>query len=318
MPECIFCKADYRPGNPCPRCGTDNGAWEQWQTRYQGLGGWMAFMAPGLYLPLLLTALVFPLGVTGVRSLWLAQQVNWPWSLPALLVLTFACLLIALATYEDRDRLREIELLNRVRRGPIRFFGATFRMSAIPAVVTLAMSAWTTIILSRPAPTLPSQNRLEFLLGIVESLGVFSTATYNAMVEILTIGGPISIVALGYASLMPTLVYSSSLALTRVYAKRMNEQVPLPIFLDTAHLSKLVRSEAEQTCSNLGPGLIWEGLERTEDGGIKLTARYRHDRKVLEDLAGKKIDLPVHTKCEVVADPWGRILSIKPKSELQV
>lgn|GEM_PF-4833161 len=51
---------------------------------------------------------------------------------------------------------------------------------------------------------------------------------------------------------------------------------------------------------------------------IPVLARYRLDRKILEDLAGKKSDLPMHTKCEVLADPWGRIHRITPKSELQV
>ena len=101
------------------------------------------------------------------------------------------------------------------------------------------------------------------------------------------------------------------------YADQMNQAVPLPIFLSPARLVKLVQSEAEQEWSNLGPGMVWEGMERTDEGGIKLTARDRHDRKVVEDLAGKKSDLPLHMKYEVLSDPWGRIRGITPKSELQ-
>jgi hypothetical protein len=120
----------------------------------------------------------------------------------------------------------------------------------------------------------------------------------------------------GYLLLMPALVHSSSLSLALGYASRMNREVPLPVFLNTARLVRLVREQAELNFPGLGPGLVWEGMERTSDGGIKATARHRHDRKVLEDLAGKKTDLPLHTKYEVVGDPWGRIMRITPSSDL--
>ena len=285
---------------------------------HRGLTGWMDFMAPRLYLPVVLTALVLPVGIAGMRSLWLTKHVVWPWAVLVLGVLTFVCLLILGATYEGRNRLRESELLNGVRRGPARLLGVQYRVMGIPIVVVTAILAWTTIILSLPVPGEVEQNNLEHLLDTILSQDLFSAATWKTMIDIITLGGPLSITVLGYVSLMPALVYSSSLSLALSYAHRMNHRVPLPIFLNTVRLTRLVRSEAEQECSNLGPQMTWEGMERTEDGGVKLTARYCHDRKVLEDLAGKKTDLPMHTKCDVVADPWGRIRSITPESELQV
>jgi hypothetical protein len=316
MAECIVCKGDYTPGSPCPRCDADNEPWERWRQDQRGISGWLDFFSRGLYLPVILTALALPVGVAGVQALWLIKQVAWPWSVPVLVVLSFACVLIVVATYEGRNRLRECELLNRVRRGPARFFGAELRALAVPIVVVTAMSAWMAVILSLPTDVGP--NNLEHLLSTAQSQGLFSTATWDAVIDILTLGGPLSIAALGYVSLTSAAVYSSSLRLALSYANRMNQRVPLPIFVNTARLVKLVRLEAERHSSSLGPGLTWEGMERTDDGGIELTARYQHDRKVVEDLAGKKSDLPMHTKCKVVADPWGRIRSITPESELQV
>jgi hypothetical protein len=316
MAECIVCKGDYTPGSPCPRCGADNEPWERWQQGQRGIDGWLDFMSAGFYLPIILTALAFPVGFAGVQALWLIKQVAWPWSVPVLVVLSFACVLIVVATYEGRNRLRERELLNRVRRGPAQFFNAGLRALAVPTVVVIAMSVWMTVILSLPADTEP--NNLTRLLSTAQSQGLFSAATQEVVIDILALGGPLSIAALGYVSLTLAAVYSSSLRLALSYADRMNQRVPLPIFVNTARLVKLVQLEAERHSSSLGPGLTWEGMERTDDGGIKLTARYQHDRKVVEDLAGKKSDLPMHTKCKVVADPWGRIRSITPEPELQI
>jgi hypothetical protein len=316
MAECIVCKGDYTPGSPCPRCDADNEPWEQWRQGQRGISGWLGFLSAGLYLPIILTALAFPVGVAGVQALWLIKQVAWPWSVPVLAVLSFACVLIVVATYEGRNRLRERELLNRVRRGPARLFGAELRALVVPIVVVTAMSGWAAFILSLPAGA--GQNNLERLLSTVQSQDPFSAATQEVIIDILTLGGPLSMAALGYVSLTSAAVYSSSLRLALSYADRMNQRVPLPIFVNTARLVKLVRLEAERHSSSLGPGLTWEGMERTDDGGIELTARYQHDRKVVEDLTGKKSDLPMHTKCKVVADPWGRIRSITPESELQI
>ena len=318
MAKCIVCKGDYTPGSPCPRCDADNGPWEKWQTDHRGLGGWVDFMAPGLFVPVILTALAYPVGLAALWSLWLTKGEAWAWALLLLGILTFICLLILVATYDDRYRLRERELMTRVKRGPARSFGAQSQIMAVPLAFIVAISAWTWVILSQPAPGDAGQNYLAYLLGIIETQGLLSAATWRALIDILTLGGPLSIAVLGYASLVLALVYISSLALSLSHAERVNQQVPLPIFLDTARLVKVVRAEAEQEYSTLGPKLTWEGMERTADGGIKLTARYRHDRKVLEDLAGKKTDLPLHTKCEVLADPWGHIRSITPESELQV
>ena len=316
MAECIACKSDYTPGGPCPRCGTDNRPWEQWRRDRRGRRGWVDFMSPGWYLPILLTILILPVGIAGVWALWRIKQLVWSWSVPLLVVLTFFCILIVTGTYEGRDRLRESELLNQVRRGPARFFGAQFRIAAALISAVIATLAWTIVILSRPA--IGGLNYFWYLLITVESQGLFSAATLETVIGILTLGGPLSIAAVGYVSLALASVYSASVSLAVGYAYRMNQQVPLPIFLSPVRLVRLVRSEAEQECSSLGPGLVWEGMERTRDGGVKLTARYRLDRKVLEDLAGEKTDLPMHTKCEVLADPWGRIHRITPKSELQV
>jgi len=318
MAKCIACKSDYTPGSPCPRCGANNGPWEKWQEKYRGLSGWLDFLAPGLYLPVFLTALTFPVGVAAAWALWLARQVAWPWVPLELSVLTLACIIIVIAIYEGRNRIRERELANRIRHNPSLLHSAQSRILVVPLVAIMAISAWTTIILSQPGPAAPEQNCLEHLLSTVQRDGPWSAATRHAVVDTLTLGGPLSIAALSYLSLIPALVYSSSLSLALRYADRMNQKMPLPIFLNTAKLARLVKSEAEQECSNLGPGLIWEGMERTDDGGIKLTARYCHDRKVLEDLAGKKTDLPMHTECEVAADRWGHVQSITPKSEVQV
>ena len=318
MAECIACKGNHTPGHPCPRCGTDNEPWERWRKEHDGFNGLTDFMAPGLFGPIVLTTLILPVGAVCVGLLWMFKQVVWPSALPGLIVLTFICLIIIAAIYDGRNRLRERELLNRVRRGPARFLSAGFRVMAVPLVVVIALSAWMVVVLSRPAPADPEQNRFEHLLSTIQSEGPFSPATRGVVIDILILGGPLSVAALGYASLTMAAVYSSSLSLALGYAHRMNQEVPMPIFLNPARLIKLVQKEAEQSSSTLGPGLVWEGMERTRGGGIKLTARCQQDRKIVEDLAGEKTDVPLNTKCEVEADPWGRIISITPKSDLQV
>jgi hypothetical protein len=225
----------------------------------------------------------------------MTKEALWPG--PVTVVATASSVLAVLSVYRDRNRWRERELLDRVRKGLHRSLGARFITVAVPglAVVLTAVVAWK-LVLVTPHSTLPDQ---ESLLEQINRAAPF-------------------IVAVGYLFVMPALVYSSSLSAALSYASRMNQQVPLPIFLDTARLVKLVQAQAELDFPGLGPGLVWEGMERTRRGGIKIRARHRHDRKVLEDLAGKKIDLPLHTKYEVLADPWGRMIDITPTPELQV
>lgn len=314
MAECIACKSDYTPGEVCSRCKTDNTAWEQWRQDHRGISGFSEFMMPGLFLPCAFTFLAPLVGVVGISVLWLTKGVAWPWSVPMLAGLTFLCALVILMVFRNRYQLREAELLNRVRGGLTTLLSARIRMVGSVALVATGILAWTTLTLSQPVS--PEQTRFEHLLSRIETHGLASRPTRQAVIDTLIAGGPLSILAVAYPSAVLAAVYSSSLALALAHANRMNQEVPLPIFLSPTRLITLVQSEAEQSFDSMGPDLVWEGVERTKKGGIKLTARCPQDRKILVDLAGKKTDLALHKQYEVVADRWGRIVSITAGSEL--
>jgi hypothetical protein len=145
---------------------------------------------------------------------------------------------------------------------------------------------------------------------------------------------------IGYIGLFPTLVYASSMMLAQGYARRMNQMLPHPIFLQGELLARVVQEEAQRHLSRelgspaarhpspssgrvlgggnseseLGPGnqrWIWEELERTADGGIKLRAKAaREESKGAESQAGPWPEYSGSATYGIEADRWGRIIKI--------
>lgn len=315
MAKCIVCKGDYKSGRLCDRCRTDNTSWERWRASHSGLAGWADFLQHGGYLPVGLTALIGVFGIIGSPVFWGSELAVWP--VMATVVATGACAVIIGLTYRNRNRLRERELLNQVRRGRLRLLGARFQAAIVPILALMPILTRMLVVLLR-IPRLADGEESPSLL-VLAALRNTETSPYSTEVLQFVLSVQAMGLTFGYFLLpMMALVFTTSIYLALDYAERMNREVPSPIFLNTAHLARLVREQAKQECTSLGRGLIWEGMERTDDGGIKLTARCLKDRKIVEDLAGKKSDLPLHTTVEVVADPWGRIRSIAPESGVQM
>jgi hypothetical protein len=151
------------------------------------------------------------------------------------------------------------------------------------------------------------------------------------------------VLLIGYIGGSFALTYFSSMLLSQQYASRMNDTLPHPIFLQGDLLVRVVQEEIQrhlrqaeapspvrrrpgsntepyQTENALASGgeaplnisrWIWENLERTNDGGIKLIAQAEcEDSPVEETITGLRTKYPEFVSYAVRADRWGRIVSI--------
>ena len=124
-----------------------------------------------------------------------------------------------------------------------------------------------------------------------------------------------------YVAFMISFAYSASLLLALVCAQEMNKTLPHPIFLQEDLLVKIVRREAERVvCRPITPRVIsgeetptgteqgprswiWDEMERTADGGIRLKAIARAGSKTEERAIGEWTEHPVYITYVVEADP---------------
>jgi len=354
MPECIVCKGYYETGQRCKRCGSDNSAWEEWKREELGTPwGLLRFLEPHFYAPLLIAGCALIFGLLGML---------WPWSgvRPSVLVLAVAltfvgCIVAALDVHGKRFTLREQELLRKVKRGRKKGIGIGVQTLLVPAIVlTLAILLTLSIIQIKAVWKLMEWLVLEPQPDVttIEETSVpegtpseDATAVEEAPVpeEAPDEGAPPSekepgfrekverafplICLSGYVTLA-AFAYSSSLMLAQEYARRLNEQVPQPIFLREGLLTKVVQREAERiVCRPITPRVIggeetpdrteqrprswtWDEMERTDDGGIRLKAIVRMSNKVETSLTGERIESPVEITYEVEADPWSRITKV--------
>jgi len=149
MPECIVCKANYVPGEACPRCESDNSAWEEWKREERELGtprALLYFLAPYLGLPLMIAGWALAFGLLGML---------WPWGgvRPSVLVLVVAltfvgCILAALDVHGKRFALRERELLRQVKRGRKKGIGIGVQTLLAPAIA-LSLAVLLTLLMIR-------------------------------------------------------------------------------------------------------------------------------------------------------------------------
>lgn len=330
MPECIVCKADYAPDNPCPRCGADNSGWEEWRREEEALSPEQAllrFLTPHFCMPLLIAGWALAFGLLGML---------WPWGgvRPPILVLAIAltfigCVLAAQDVYTKRFELREQELLRRVKRGRQKGLGLEMQTLLVPGItLILAMSLTVSMVQSETVWKLMEWLVLEDTTTAEEALveGAPPSQEEPGLKEKVKRVFPLMCLS-GYVTLA-AFAYSSSLMLAREYAKRLNERLPQPIFLREGLLTEVVRREAGRVvCRPIAPRVIgeektpteteqeprswiWDEMERMDDGGIRLKAIVKAGSKTEESLAGKQTKYPILITYEIEADPWSRVTKV--------
>lgn len=352
MPECIACRGEYhQAGLPCPRCGADTGRWENWQQERPeeqgGFRGLLAFMEPHLYLPALLTILAAAFGFLSIGSeAWKGLQPDFQILILALTLI--GCPLTILRAYEDRHRIREQNLLARVRSG----WRARLGRPMTRAILTPAITLLLVLLLLIGFLFSPLLRKLLCILAFEE--GYCKEPLPEGIWAKLEEARPL-LFALTYLGCMVAFTYSSSLLLTIRYAREMDRDLPLPVFLDDDRLALIVRTATnrqldrfqgitvrvvgvtgvageldwQQQCSNhplartqalqqrarwgeryqyLGRW-NWEEAERTPDGGIRMRA-YAELEESEDTMTGLPKKQRITVIYTVTADPWGRIRRI--------
>jgi hypothetical protein len=351
MPRCIVCRAYREAGRDCPRCHSDNSAWDQWQATHieekGGLEGLLAFSAPHFYLPFFITALALVFGLMGMVGFW--EGILLPVRLLAVVFTVSLCLLAAFAGYDARHEIREQELLGRVRRGWRAFLsGVRLRAIIAPALsMTLVLVAVYALVTSELAwgfaewllldpEYLTQVKQLEQLerweAGDDQAPEGEQTEGENPLREKLRQVLPLALMGM-YVAFTTSFTYSASLQQALLYAKKMNGTLPHPIFLRDELMADVVRREAacvvgrpvapmviggDEGASQAEHGFrrwTWDEMERTEDGGIHLKAIERAGNKVEESLTGGLTERPVHVTYEIKADPWSRIIKVARAKE---
>jgi hypothetical protein len=187
----------------------------------------------------------------GMAGLW--EGVNLATRLLATVATVMGCLVIIQGVYEGRHRLRETELLARVRAGKLSekigirlsaqwkimltsalVVGLTLLLAyaLIGSDVLWSLSKW---LLLEPEEPPPSKEEVEkdFKRRVKNTLPLICMSVYVGFSLLIT--------------------YSSSMTLAQRYAKRMNQVLPHPIFLQDEKLAQIVRKEAEVELGRLDP-----------------------------------------------------------------
>ncbi|MCK4472005.1 MAG: hypothetical protein KAW49_09495, partial [Anaerolineae bacterium] len=264
MSECIVCRGYYEVGQRCKRCGSDNAPWVKWQAsepvEQEGLRGLLYFAEPHCYAPFLLAIATLGFGLMGMAGLW--KGVNLAARLLATVLTVGSCLVIIQGVYEGRHKLRETELLARVRTGRFRKririrLSAQLKTILTPAlavglILLLAYALVQSDVLWKLADWLLFEHEKEELPppeeGKAEEEEKVEEDFKNRVIRALPL-----ILMGGYVGLFLSLAYSSSMMLARRYAKRMNQVLPHPIFLQDEKLAQIVRREAEVELGRLDP-----------------------------------------------------------------
>jgi hypothetical protein len=342
MPECIVCKGYYTSSTVCPRCGSDNGPWEKWRqaepVEQGGLRGLLHFTEPHFHLPFLLTAMAMGFGLMGIAAMW--AGVNLAVRLLAVFMTVGGCLAIIQGVYTGRHKLREDYLLTHVKtarseKGPQIRFGTPLKMILTWVIVVgiILLLGWAFI-------------RSDELWKIVAWLLLEPTDTTPVPalpddIRVRVAGALPLFLLLAYVGIHLALVYSSAKMLAHQYAAQASKVLPPPIFLQGELLTRVVQQEAQRYLSRAQPpsttrrplgknstapgtergleqesgqkngGWAWEDVERTGDGGIRLTAwRKGEHPRVEESITGHRTEYSQIVSYTVEADPWGRITRI--------
>ena len=347
MPRCIVCKEYFDLGTVCTRCRSDNARWIAWQknepVEQGGVRGLLFFTEQYFHLPLLVVFTSLAFGLMATAGIW--QIIRLPVCLLIVTATTLLNLTIVYEVYDGRHKARERELLAQFRatirkKGPLVWLSPQLQSIVIPAIVIGLILILTYAIMSSDLLRAVLQWLLfEPTYRPLEPEQITQLTELKAKAEQAL---PI-VLLFGYIGGSFALTYLSSTLLSRQYTSRMNETLPHPIFLQGDLLAKVVQEEIQRHLRQAGrpspvrqpPGpntalfptenalasgqeatrsisrWIWENLERTNDGGIKLIAQAEcEDSPVEESITGHRTKYPEFVSYTVRADRWGRIVSI--------
>ena len=342
MPECIVCKGYYTSGTTCPRCGSDNEPWNEWQksepVEKGGLEGLLHFTEPHLHAPFFLTAIALALGLMGIAGMW--EGVNMAVRLLAVAITVVGCLVIIQGAYTGRHKLREDYMLAHVKTARSKK-GSRIRFS-VQLKVILTWVAVVGIILLLGWAFIRSEDLWKIVAWLLlESTDTTPVPPLPADIRQRIASALPLFFLLAYAGIFLALVYSSAKMLAHQYAEKASGVLPPPIFLQGDLLARIVQQEAQRHLSRaVPPSTIrkspgksgkplkaehsvrqeaaqksgewtWEDMERTDDGGIRFVARGKgEDSRIEESIAGHRTEYPQSVSYTVEADPWGRIIKI--------
>jgi hypothetical protein len=285
MSECIVCKGYYEPGQSCKRCGSDNAPWVKWQedepVEQKGFRGLRHFTEPHCHLPFFITIVALALGLMGIGGLW--KKVNLFTCLLAAAVSVIFSLFALLGVYGRRHKLREDYLLERVKtaaskKKPKKVPEVHLKVESKTAFVPVAIAALILLLICVlvQSTTVWKLSEILFIVGDTPTPIPTSSpettptsmptptptptaireateaSTRPGLRERVKRAVPLIFVG-GYVGLFPSLVYSSSMLLAQAYTKRMNQNLPQPIFLQDEKLAQIVRKEAEVELGRLDP-----------------------------------------------------------------
>jgi hypothetical protein len=274
----------------------------------EGLPGLLAFTAPHAYLPLVVTALATLFGLLLTFTLW--GNIKPGFRSIALLMTPVGGLLSVQGIYEMRMQIRESELLRRVRGGRRLELSAQTITLLLPAMAAGLVLALTLLLI-----------KIDVFWELVKWLALTKAQeTGDSLPEKFLAVMPFTSIV-GYVMLTISFTASSSLMLARRYINQLDRTVPGPIFLQENLLIKVVQRKAESAVRRpRTPRVIgttrhqeprswtWDEMERTNDGGVRLTAVVEGEDQDGNDRMGQ----PAADIAYVIeSDPWSRVTKIE-------
>jgi lysylphosphatidylglycerol synthetase-like protein (DUF2156 family) len=192
------------------------------------------------------------------------------------------CFIVFLFTHALKLSLREYEWLRRIKRG------------WNPPLSVISLVAF----------------NLALILGLTVVFVLDSERTRGLERVLLTIAFSLAFV---------NLTLSAMLMAIRDYARRLDEEVPQPIFMHEDRLRKKIIGAAEKTLGGYDTPL--EGLEvqewmRTALGGVRALLTFNSgelERRVKAPGEEETITVQEEQQWEAIADAWGNLASLQEK-----
>jgi hypothetical protein len=257
--------------NSCPTCETDNTQW--WALKYYDhLKRFPSavWVAVGL---VLVAALSFPV-ITYIAGL--------PTELASFLRLTSALsvtlsTVIVMVVYLAKWPLRNYELFRQVVKNKRR--PGLLILAALSVGVAIVLFVFIVLLLTMTTIVPESREDLTYLY-----------------------------IAGLYGGFIPFFVLALMLIGANGYTKRIEEEFPRPLYLDTNHLAKVT---LQSVCDNLQMrDLKIVSMSRTDDGGLTIVVS-RQVKSQKKDEKGEFITVSEEKRYIVEADEWAHICSLK-------
>ncbi len=291
-------------------------------------------MRPHLYLPLIITIYALGCSLIGLGGTWAGIRPDF--QLVAVILTVCGCMLVTYANYEARHSIREQMLLAPLRRGWLAALKA-------PCTQAILIPAITVLMAFLLVAGMVSSHLLRELLCWLTFEPGYCKEDPGGFRERVTEALPLILMVCSGGFLI-SFAHSSSLLLAMRYAKEMNRQLPMPLFLDDNRLAGVVRRVAEQVLDRTDGTVVhligaktlsglpvqppqwreerryagpwnWSDMERTPDGGIRMKAYIEEDCRQVETASGLPQTQRAVAIYTVTADPWGRIRQIQRREE---